>query len=104
MRASDDDGIQGSMPRLIMWSTSDVGGLFELKYVGYPLDSCNPPASGLVGRSPWTARDALVPLPEAEAGASERARAPAPRDAANCAGMSQVDTQLKYYGRAARII
>jgi len=50
----------------------------------------------LVGRSPWAApwaaRDALVPLPEVEAGASERARAPAPRGAANCAELSHVDT------------
>jgi len=33
---------------------------------------------GVVGRSPWTARDALVTLPEPEPGASELARAPAP--------------------------
>jgi hypothetical protein len=44
--------------------------------VGYLLDSGNRSGDGLVGRSPWTARDALVPLPEAEAGASARARAP----------------------------
>ena len=29
-----------------------------------PLDSGNRYGRGLVGRSPWTARDALVPLPE----------------------------------------
>ena len=45
-----------------------------------------------MGRSPWTARDALVPLPEAEAGASARARAPAPRSAANCIDLSQADS------------
>src|SRR5471030_1063944 len=50
---------------------------------GYPLDC------GLVGRSPWTARDALVPQSEAEAGASARARVPAPRTVANCTGLSQ---------------
>jgi hypothetical protein len=32
-------------------------------------DSGNRSAGGSVGRSPWTARDAPVPLPEAEAGA-----------------------------------
>src|SRR5471030_388965 len=39
----------------------------EFRRVGYTLDSGNRFASSLVGRSPWTARDALVPLPEAEA-------------------------------------
>jgi hypothetical protein len=48
----------------------------------------------LVGRSPWTARDALVPLPEAEAGASARAGAPAPPSASNCTELSQAHTQL----------
>jgi hypothetical protein len=37
-----------------------------------------------MGRSPWTARDALVPRTEAEAGASERAKAPAPPGAVRC--------------------
>src|ERR1700690_4512647 len=32
--------------------------------------------SVLVGRSPWTARDAPVPPPDAEAGVSARARVP----------------------------
>jgi len=59
---------------------------------GYPLDSSNRSGSGLVGRSPWTARDAHVPLAEAEAGAFARARAPAPQGAANCANRSQADT------------
>src|ERR1035438_1397645 len=40
---------------------------------GYPFHSA-------VGRSPWTARDAPVSLPDAEAGASARARVPAPHD------------------------
>ena len=46
-------------------------------------------ANALVGRSPWTARDALVPLPEAEAGASVRAGAPAPPGASICTNLSQ---------------
>ena len=49
----------------------------------YALDSGNRSGRGLVERSPWTARDALVPLPEAEAGA------PAPPSASNCIGLSQ---------------
>jgi hypothetical protein len=36
----------------------------------------------------------LVPLPEAEAGASERARAPALRSTVNCVNLSEVDTPL----------
>ena len=49
--------------------------------------------SALVGRSPWTARDAPVPLPDAEAGTSARARAPALHDFAGDAWLSQVDTR-----------
>jgi hypothetical protein len=61
---------------------------------GYVLDSGNRGGSGSVGRSPWTARDTLVPLPEAEAGAAARARAPAPRNAADCTRRSQAHTHL----------
>jgi len=50
---------------------------------GYLLDSGNRSRRGLVGRSPWTARDAVIPLPQAEA-----ARA------ANQRNLSQVNTQL----------
>ena len=49
----------------------------------------------LVGRSPWTARDAPVPLPDAEAGASARARAAALHDFAGDVWLSQVDTHLQ---------
>src|ERR1039458_3653192 len=48
-----------------------------------------------MGRSPLDRAGRLVPLPEAEAGASERARAPAPQCAANCTDLSQVDTPLR---------
>ena len=48
----------------------------RIPHVGYLLDSGNRSGIGLVGRSPWTGcplgQDALVPLPEAEAGASAR--------------------------------
>src|SRR5258708_38713549 len=44
--------------------------VLPIEEIGALLDS--------VGRSPWTARDALVPLPQAGAGASARARVPAP--------------------------
>ena len=44
---------------------------------GYLLDSANCSGIAQVGRSPWTARDAFVPLPEA------RASAPAPRNTAS---------------------
>jgi hypothetical protein len=71
-----------------------------MKQAGYVLNSGNRSGSGLVGRSPWTARDAPVPLPEAEAGASARARAPAPPSASNCTDPSQAHTQLKQYGAA----
>jgi hypothetical protein len=54
----------------------------EMIRSGYPFHSAIGAESGLVGRSPWTARDALVPLPDAEAGASARAGAPAPRSPA----------------------
>src|ERR1039458_1865304 len=36
---------------------------------GIGLTQVKRPGSGLVGQTPWSARDALVPLPEAEAGA-----------------------------------
>ena len=45
---------------------------------GFDRKRANGDDSVLVGRSPWTARDAPVPLPDAEAGAS--ARAPALND------------------------
>jgi uncharacterized protein (TIGR02118 family) len=54
----------------------------------------NSSGSNLVGRSPWTAWDALVPRTEAEAGASERARAPAPQGAGRCTKLSQGDTHF----------
>ena len=59
-----------------------------------PLYSAIRADCALVGRSPWTARDAPVPLPEAEAGASARARAPAPPDFAGGIWLSQGDTPL----------
>ena len=54
---------------------------------GYPFHSA-------VGRSPWTARDAPVSLPDAEAGASARARVPAPHDFAGYIWLRQGDTHL----------
>jgi len=47
----------------------------------HPVGSCNLSWHGLSGRSSssWTASGRLVRLPEAEAGASERARAPVPQ-------------------------
>jgi hypothetical protein len=61
---------------------------------GYPFHSAVGDDSVLVGRSPWTARDGPVPLPDAEAGAAERARAPALNDFAGDVWLSQVDTHL----------
>ena len=53
-----------------------------------------------MGRSPWTARDAPVPLPDAEAGASARAGAPAPRNFAGDVWLSQGDTHFKPFDGA----
>jgi len=40
----------------------------------------------------------FVPLAEAEAGASERARAPAPRRAANCTDLSEFGYPIEFFG------
>ncbi len=58
-----------------------------------------------MGRSPWTARDALVPLREVEAGASTRARAPAPRKFAGNIRLDGRDIRLKtiYLGLGSNI-
>jgi enediyne polyketide synthase len=55
----------------------------RLTFFANPCEQAPEPAQdlGLVGRAPWSARGALVPLPEAEAGASARAGAPAPPNA-----------------------
>ena len=58
--------------------TNNADGEHRTGGSSYPLHSAIRSDPALVGRSPWTARDAPVPLPEAEAGASARARAPAP--------------------------
>ena len=60
----------------------------------YPFHSAVGADSGLVGRSPWTARDAPVPLSDAEARASTRARAPAGHDFAGDIWLSQGDTHF----------
>src|ERR1022692_5334064 len=66
----------------------------------YPFHSAVAADSGLVGRSPWTARDAPVPLSDAEAGASTRARAPAGHDFAGDIWLSQGDTHFLAYAQA----
>jgi len=55
----------------------DFGPMGVFTHMGIHLTRINRSGAGLWGGSPWTARDALVPLPDAESGASERARAPA---------------------------
>ena len=80
-----------------MYTEHEPESIMEIPKGGYPLDSGDRPGKGMVGRSPWTARDAHVPLPEAEAGASARARAPAPRTSANCTNLSQPDSQFPDY-------
>ena len=62
--------------------------------MGYPLDSGNRSASGFVGRSPWTAADALVRRPAGWPGGQPRARAPAPQGSAHARYLSQVDTPI----------
>jgi hypothetical protein len=59
----------------------------ECHGVGIPLTQVS-----ALARPWWTARDALVPLPEAEAGASERAR----RSTFNCVNLSQGDIRLSW--------
>ena len=61
---------------------------------GYPLHSGNRHGGGLVGRTPWSARDALVPPPAPEPGGSERAWAPAPLGSADDDYLSEADTHL----------
>ena len=70
-----------------------------MRHTGYPFHSAVGADSGLVGRSPWTARDASVPLPDAEAEASARAKAPALHDFAGDVGLSQGDTHLTHNAR-----
>src|ERR1035441_3811987 len=50
--------------------------MVNLRMRGIRLTQVKRPGSGLVGQTPWSARDALVPLPEAEPGASARLRLP----------------------------
>ena len=71
---------------------------------GYPFHSAVGDDSVLVGRSPWTARDAPVPLPDAEAGASARARAPALHDFAGDVWLSQVDTHSPLFQNAKALV
>jgi recA bacterial DNA recombination protein len=66
----------------------------RLGETGYPFDSRNRHDSDLVGRTPWSARDAPVPLPEAKPGGSARARAPAPLGSADDAYVSEADSYL----------
>ena len=58
-------------------SLPPTGSRMVIALAGYLLDSANCSGIAQVGRSPWTARDAFVPLPEA------RASAPAPRNTAS---------------------
>ena len=81
--ASPERGCSGrAYARFPAWQRSVINAIrtrtAHLRGGGFALDSGNRSGRGLVGRSPWTARDAPVPLPEAEAGASAR-RAPAAR-------------------------
>src|ERR1022692_1339861 len=83
--ASQYPGAPGSLPPVffgLLAAFFDFSLLFECRMPlsGYPFHSAVGDDSVLVGRSPWTARDAPVPLPDAEAGASARARGPALHD------------------------
>jgi hypothetical protein len=58
--------------------------------------------AGLVGRSPWTARDAPVPLPDVEDGPSPRVSAPALHYLAGDMWLSHGDTLFRSYQCALR--